>query len=89
MDEVEAQKILFEHADKFINLANEIFQEDTSGTVGAALRFAASRYSAYEASARTDNLERDFEEQHTLFADEFARMLRINLGDYVAVQKNK
>jgi len=87
MSQDEIQKVIFENADKFINLANELSQSDKSGAVGAALRFAAARYSAFEASMQSKNLEHDKEDQIKLFADEFIRMLRINVGDYVEVQK--
>jgi hypothetical protein len=79
------QNEIYINADKFINLANELVQSGQSG-VGAALRFAAARYSAFEASLRTQTLAADKESEHQLFADEFARMLNINLEDYIKVQ---
>ena len=43
-------KMMFDYADKFINLANELSKSDRSGNVGVAIRYAAARYSAFEAS---------------------------------------
>ena len=43
-------KMMFDYADKFINLANEMSKSDRSGNVGVAIKYAAARYSAFEAS---------------------------------------
>jgi len=80
------QNEIYINADKFINLANELVQSGQEG-IGAALRFAAARYSAFEASLRTDTLTADKESEQQLFADEFSRMLRINLDDYIKIQE--
>ena len=82
------QNELYTNADKFINLANELAQAGENG-IGAALRFAAARYSAFEASMRTQTLAADKESEHQLFADEFARMLNINLEAYIQVQEKR
>jgi len=89
MDQDETRNLIFEKADKFIALANELTLEDNSGTVGAALRYAAARYSSFEASLHSDDLEVEREEQVKVFSDEFARMLRINIDEYIQVQKNQ
>ena len=77
------EKAMYDIADKFINLANELSKSDQSGGVGVALRFAAARYSAFEASAQTDNLSADKDKQHQLFVNEFSNMLQINIEDYI------
>ena len=89
MSQEDQNKELYATADKFINLANELVQSGQSGIVGPAFRFAAARFSAFEASMRTANLAEDQEREFTLFADEFSRMLRINIEDYVRVQSQK
>ncbi len=89
MNTEEQQKAIYANADKFINLANELVQTDQSGSVGAALRFAAARYSAFEASTRTAALDLDKEREFELFATEFANMLKLNLDDYIKVQLQK
>lgn len=83
----EQQNEIYINADKFINLANELVQSGQS-SIGAALRFAAARYSAFEASLRTDALSANKDSEQQLFADEFARMLTINLEDYIKIQEN-
>ncbi len=36
------ETVIYNYADKFINLANEMAKSDMSGNVGVALRFAAA-----------------------------------------------
>jgi hypothetical protein len=82
-------KVMYDYADKFINLANEMTKSDRSGYVGVAIRFAAARYCAYEASMRTDNLAAEKDKQLQAFVDTFTEMLRINLEDYIKIQSQK
>ena len=82
-------KLMYDYADKFINLANEMSKSDRSGNVGVAIRYAAARYSAFEASMRTKNLAEDKDKQLQLFENIFTDMLRVNLEDYIQVQANK
>ncbi|PLX77879.1 MAG: DUF3144 domain-containing protein [Desulfuromonas sp.] len=89
MDQDQTRNLIFEKADKFISLANELTLEDNSGTVGTALRYAAARYSAFEASIQAGDLEQEREDQLKVFSDEFARMLRINIDEYIQVQKSQ
>jgi hypothetical protein len=82
-------KLIYDYADKFINLANEMAQSDSSGRVGVAIRFAAARYCAYEASMQTNNLAADKDKQLQDFVEAFQDMLRINLEDYINMQSQK
>jgi len=81
-------RLIYDYADKFINLANEIAQTDRSGKVGIAIRFAAARYSAYEASLRT-NLAEDKDKQLQDFTNAFKEMLQINIEDYINILSQK
>ena len=76
-------KTMYDYADKFINLANEMSKSDRSGNVGVAMRFAAARYSAFEASMRTDKLAEEKDKQIELFANAFKEMLQMNIEDYI------
>jgi hypothetical protein len=49
-------KLICDYAEKFINVANEMAKSDSLGRVGVAIRFAAARYCAYEASILTNRL---------------------------------
>ncbi|KPK00140.1 MAG: hypothetical protein AMJ60_02600 [Desulfobacterales bacterium SG8_35] len=83
------EKVIYDYADRFINLANDLSRSDRSGNVGVAIRFAAARYSAYEASLRTKNLAADKDNELQLFAKAFTDMLQINIEDYIAIQSQK
>ena len=74
---------LYDAADRFIALANEMAQNDTSGIAGTALRYAAARYSAFEASMMSENLAADKAKMQTLFTDDFAKMMDDNLNAYI------
>ena len=82
-------KLMYDYADKFINLANEMSESDRSGNVGVAIRYAAARYSAFEASMRTKNLAEDKDKQLQDFTNVFTDMLRVNLEAYIQVQAKK
>jgi len=88
IDEYREEKI-YEYADKFINLANEMAKADNSGAVGVAFRYAAARYCAFEASLHSNDLAEDMEKQQKLFVEAFEQMLRANLLDYVKIQSQK
>ena len=77
------EKVMYDYADKFINLANEIAQSDKSGRVGMAIRFAAARFSSFEVSTQTSNLAEDKDKYLQLLADDFKKMLQFNLDDYI------
>jgi hypothetical protein len=81
--------VIYEYADKFINLANEIAQSDRSGRVGIAIRFAAARYCAYEASIRSKDLAEDKDKELQVFTDAFKEMLAYNLEDYIKIVSQK
>lgn len=83
------EKVMYDYADKFINLANEIAQSDKSGRVGMAIRFAAARFSSFEVSTQTSNLAGDKDKYLQLLADDFKKMLQFNLEDYIKVLSSK
>ena len=47
------EKALYDNADKFLALANEMSKTSSSANIGVAIRYAAARYSAFEASLGT------------------------------------
>lgn len=81
--------VIYGYADKFINLANEIAKSDRSGRVGIAIRFAAARYCAYEASMRSKDLAEDKDKELQVFTDAFKDMLAYNLDDYIKIVSEK
>ncbi len=74
---------LYTTADKFINLANELSQKDTSGTVGSALRYAAARYSSFEASMVSKDMAAEKEAIKEALLKDYALMLDSNLDTYI------
>lgn len=80
---------MYDYADKFINLANEMSKSDRSGLVGTAIRFAAARYSAYEASIRAKDLAAEKDQQLENFANDFNAMLQHNFEDYIRILSQK
>ena len=70
-------KAMYDMADKFINLANEINKSDKSANVVVAIRYAAARYCAFEASMLTKNLAEDKDKQLQLYTDDLRKMLQV------------
>ncbi len=76
---------IFELADQFIALANELSQqEDDVGKVGTALRFAAARFNAFEAAIKSADLATEKDNALEWFSNEFRDMLSDNLDDHIA-----
>ena len=88
VDEFKEEDI-YNYADKFINLANEMCKSDNSGAVGVGLRFAAARYCAFEASLQTDNLVADKDKHLQNFTNTFKKMLEQNLDNYILMKFQK
>ena len=80
------EKAMYDNADKFIDLANEMSKTENYGTIGVAIRYAAARYSAFEASLRTNNLAEDKEKHILFFANTFTEMLQKNFEEYINLQ---
>jgi len=76
-------KVMYDFADQFIKLANELAQTDKSGRVGMAIRFAAARFSIFEASTQTDNLDRDRDKFSQMIEEDFAKLVQCNMDDYI------
>lgn len=91
MDHNANNKALFDAADQFIAMANAISQSDSSGLAGTAIRYAAARYSAFEASRMSPDLSADKAKMRELFTKEFHKMMDIHLDayiDHLAAQKS-
>ena len=79
-------KEMYDNADKFIGLANEMSKTVSPGEIGIALRYAAARYSAFEASIRTNNLAEDKDKHVEFFTKTFTEMLQMNFEEYINLQ---
>lgn len=74
---------MYELANQFIDLANELAQQDRSGTVGTAIRYAAARYNAFEASLQSDDLAGEKEKVLEMFIEDYRNMMDTNLDQYI------
>ena len=81
-----SDKEIYDNSDKFINLANEMSKTISPGEIGIAIRYAAARYSAFEASMRTKNLAEDKDKHIQFFAKTFTEMLQMNFEQYINLQ---
>lgn len=79
---------MYDLANKYIDLANELSKSDRSGNVGVALRYAAARFSAFEASTQTSDLAADKEKIIEMYLEDYRRMLSDNIDDYVRHSAN-
>ncbi|SHJ44987.1 Protein of unknown function [Malonomonas rubra DSM 5091] len=91
MSEKITEKELFDMADKFISVANQLVQNNDQNLpkVGAAFRYAAARFSAHEASLSTANLAEERVNALAWFTEQYNTMLQKNLDQYVALQQKE
>ncbi|MFQ6370742.1 DUF3144 domain-containing protein [Shewanella sp. YIC-542] len=76
---------IFQLADQFIALANELTQQhEDLGKVGTALRFAAARFNAFEAAIKSADLQTEKANALTWFTNEYREMLDDNLEDHIS-----
>ncbi|MCL1074333.1 DUF3144 domain-containing protein [Shewanella dokdonensis] len=76
---------IFQLADQFIALANELAQQhEDLGKVGTALRFAAARFNAFEAAVKSGDLQTEKSSALEWFTNEYREMLDDNLEDHIA-----
>lgn len=84
MSEEQKATTIFQLADKFIALANELNnQEQDVGKVGTAMRFAASRFNAFEAAIKSSDLQAEKDNALEWFTKEYRDMLSDNLDDHI------
>ncbi len=88
VDEKDKQE-LFAMADQFIDLANRLASEKGQelDRVGAAIRYAAARFNAHEASLQAEDLVADKENALTWFTDQYQKMLDDNLDQHIEIQR--
>jgi hypothetical protein len=79
------EKAMYDNADKFIELANEMSKTVDQSQVGVAIRYAAARYSAFEASTQTNNLAGDKDKHLEFLVTTFTEMLEKNFAEYIAI----
>ncbi|WP_299793074.1 DUF3144 domain-containing protein [uncultured Shewanella sp.] len=84
MSEAGKETTIFQLADQFIALANELSaKEQDVSKVGTAMRFAASRFNAFEAALKSADLAAEKENALEWFTKEYKDMLNDNLDDHI------
>jgi hypothetical protein len=73
---------LYQLADEFIHLANDLAGSGDQSTVGMAIRYAAARYNIFEATTAGYDLKKDKEKIMEMLVNDYHRMLEENLEDY-------
>lgn len=87
MNDEKEDKAFNEMIDEFINLANKLAKDNTVDHVGAAMRYSTARYSAFEASEKSDDLSQDKKEATEWFANDFKQVLDVNFDNYIEYYK--
>ncbi|MCL1113880.1 MULTISPECIES: DUF3144 domain-containing protein [Shewanella] len=84
MSEQKTELTMYQIADQFIALANQLSQQENDiGKVGTAMRFAAARYNAFEAAIKSTDLAAEKDNALEWFSNEFKAMLNENLDDHI------
>ncbi|WP_028763217.1 DUF3144 domain-containing protein [Shewanella colwelliana] len=84
MSENKTETTIFQLADQFIALANELSgKEQDVGKVDTAMRFAAARFNAFEASLKSSDLAAEKANALEWFSNEYKEMLSDNLDDHI------
>lgn len=84
MVDEKAETSIYDLADQFIGLANELAnKENDVGKIGTALRFAAARYNAFEASIKSADLASEKDSAMEWFTNEYKTMLDDNIEDHI------
>jgi uncharacterized protein YeeX (DUF496 family) len=79
-------KDFFKRTDAFIQLANQLTQEQDLGKVSASLLYAAARFNAFiVASSAADKAEADRNKVQAIdyFTNQYRAMLLANMDDYI------
>ncbi|GGQ18165.1 DUF3144 domain-containing protein [Shewanella litoralis] len=85
MSEQKTELTMYQIADQFIALANQLSQQENDiGKVGTAMRFASARFNAFEAAIKSTDLAAEKDNALEWFSNEFKAMLNENLDDHIA-----
>ncbi|BBB30870.1 DUF3144 domain-containing protein [Neptunomonas japonica] len=85
MIDKEAAANLFKMADEFIDVANRLVTSDNKDLedVGAALRYAAARFSAHETAYKSKDLAAERNDALSWFTNQYSEMLEENLDQHI------
>jgi len=81
---------IFDMADEFIAVANRLLEDEHKdlGKISTAIRYAAARFSAYEAARRSGDLSADKDKARAWFTEQFERMVTENLVQHIEMSQS-
>lgn len=80
---IETKPTMYDLADQFIALANEQAQQQGTESVGTAIRYAASRYNAFETTLAAEDLPAERDRFLVALTEDYRKMLVENLDLYI------
>lgn len=82
---------MLELVDQFIDLANRMVVQEKQalGMVGAAIRYAAARFNAHEASTKMPDLAAGRDDALDWFTNQYREMLLENLDEHIALRASE
>jgi hypothetical protein len=85
MTNKESAANLFKMADEFIDIANRLVTSENKELedVGAALRYAAARFSAHETAYKSKDLAAERNDALAWFSNQYSEMLEENLDQHI------
>ena len=86
MSDTEFDKLFWQRADQFLNLANEQSQEASPGEVNSSFLYAAARYNAFIAAATArniDELKNNKEEAISYFSKQYKEAFIENIENWI------
>ncbi|SIS90297.1 DUF3144 domain-containing protein [Neptunomonas antarctica] len=85
MTNKESAANLFKMADEFIDVANRLVTSENKELedVGAALRYAAARFSAHETAYKSKDLAAERNDALAWFSNQYSEMLEENLDQHI------
>lgn len=87
MKEKSNELSIYDMADKFLALANDLVETQDVGRIGTAMRYATARFNAHEASLKAVDLSNEKAQALEWFSEQFRTMLIENLDVHVEKQK--
>ena len=78
---------IYDMADKFIALANDIVEHQDVGRVGTAMRYATARFNAHEAALKAKTLSTEKDSAIKWFSEQFIQMLGENIDVHIDLQQ--
>lgn len=90
MSNQDTQEDIYEMADMFIDMANNLLEDNRDlARVSAAFRFAAARFNAFEVTRDAVNLDEKIETGPTVewFSDQYRTLFKNSIDEHIAMKR--